>query len=104
MNILTQITPSGKRLQLDDETYAEVDQRTGLVTIHEGSRTGSDQDWGGRVTGYLSLAQAIQIVKAALEINEQLDDEDAAVEAMIRQWEARQDAKADATSAHFGWD
>ena len=99
MQIITQITPSGKRLQLDSETYAEVDQRSGLVTIHEGQRTGSDQDWGGRVTGYLSLAQAIEIVKAALDA-----DEDARFAAMIARWEAMQDAKADAMSAHWGHD
>lgn len=99
MQTITQITPSSKRLQLDDETYAEVDQRSGLVTIHEGQRTGSDQDWGGRVTGYLSLAQAIQIVKAALDA-----DEDARFADMIAQWEAQQDAQTDATSAHWGHD
>ena len=103
MQTITQITPSGKRLQFSDETYAEV-RLDGLVTIHQGQRTGSDKDWGGKVIGHLSLEQAIQIVKAALEVNEHLDDEDAAVEAMIRQWEAKQDARHDATSAHFAWD
>lgn len=103
MNIITQITPDGKRLQLDSETYAEV-RLDGMVTIHQGERTGSDKDWGGKVIGYLSLAQAVAIVKAALAMNEQADDEDAAVEAMVRRWEEAQDARHDATSAHWGWD
>lgn len=98
MNILTQITPDGKRLQFSDETYAEV-RLDGLVTIHQGQRTGSDKDWGGKVIGYLSLAQAIEIVKAALDA-----DEDARFAAMIARWEAMQDAKADAMSAHWGHD
>lgn len=96
MSIMTQITPDGKRLQLDNETYAEVNDRTGLVTIHEGQHTGSDQDWGGRCIGYLPLAHAIEIVKAALDA-----DEDARFAEMIRDWEAQQGAKADAISAHF---
>ena len=99
MNILTQITPDGKRLQLDKETYAEVNQRTGFVTIHEGEKTGSDTDWGGRCIGFLSLAQAIEVVKAALNA-----DADAEFAEMIRRWEEAQDAKADATSAHWGHD
>ena len=98
MNILTQITPDGKRLQFSDETYAEV-RLDGLVTIHQGQRTGSDKDWGGKVIGFLSLAQAVEIVKAALDA-----DEDARFADMIAQWEAKQDAKADATSAHWAWD
>lgn len=101
MNTLTQITPNGKRLQFDSETYDEVNQRNGLVTIHQGLRTGSEQDWGGKITGALSLAQAIQIVKAALDMNEQADDEDAEIEAMLRRWEDQQDARHDAVSAHF---
>lgn len=104
MSIVTQITPTGKRLQLDNETYTEINQRTGFVTIHQGQRTGTDQDWGGKVIGYLSLAQAVAIVKAALDINEKADDEDAAVEAMLRRWEEAQDARHDATSAHFAHD
>ena len=103
MSILTQITPDGKRIQFPDETYAEV-RMDGQVTIHQGQRTGSDQDWGGKVIGYLSLAQAVAIVKAALDINEKADDEDAAVEAMLRRWEEAQDARHDATSAHFAHD
>lgn len=103
MNILTQITPDGKRIQFPDETYAEV-RMDGQVTIHQGQRTGSEQDWGGKVIGYLSLAQAVAIVKAALDINEKADDEDAAVEAMLRRWEEAQDARHDATSAHFAHD
>lgn len=101
MNIITQITPDGKRIQLDSETYSEINQRTGFVTIHQGQHTGSDLDWGGKVIGYLSLAQAVAIVKAALDMNEQADDEDAAVEAMLRRWEEARDARHDATSAHF---
>ena len=104
MNILTQITPNGKRLQLDGETYAEIDRYAGLITVHEGQRTGSEQDWGGRCLGYLSLAHAVAVVKAALDMNEAADDEDAEIEAMLRRYEEQQDAKADATSAHWGWD
>ena len=104
MSILTQITPAGKRLQLDDETYAEVNQYTDTITIHQGRRTGDLSDWGGKVIGYLSLAHAVQVVKAALDINEHLDDEDAEIEAMLRRYEDQQDAKADATSAHSAWD
>ena len=99
MNIITQITPDGKRLQLDSETYTEINQRTGFVTIHEGQRTGDMSDWGGRCIGYLSLAQAIEVVKAALDA-----DDEARFAEMIQQWETAQDAKADATSAHFGHD
>ena len=98
MSILTQITPDGKRLQFSDETYAEV-RLDGLVTIHQGQRTGSDKDWGGKVIGALSLEQAIQIVKAALDANADAEFAD-----MIRRWEEAQDAKADATSAHWGHD
>ena len=68
MSIITQITPEGKRLQLDSETYTEINQRTGFVTIHQGQHTGSEQDWGGKVIGYLSLAQAVAIVNAALDM------------------------------------
>ena len=102
--IIAQITPIGKRLQLDKETYAEIDRDFGRITIHQGSRTGSHTDWGGKVIGYLSLAHAVQVVKAALDINEHLDDEDAEIEAMLRRYEEQQDAKADATSAHSAWD
>ena len=98
MQTITQITPDGKRLQFSDETYAEV-RLDGLVTIHQGQRTGSDKDWGGRCIGYLSLAQAIAVVKAALDA-----DEEAEFAEMIRRWEEGQDAKADATSAHWEHD
>lgn len=99
MQTITQITPSGKRIQFDDETYAELNHEAGYITIHEGEKTGSDTDWGGRCIGFLSLAQAIEVVKAALDA-----DADAEFAEMIRRWEEGQDAKADATSAHWGHD
>lgn len=104
MKTLTQITSFGKRLQLDTETYAEVNQAEGLISIYQGQRIGEMSDWGGKSIGYISLAHAIQVVKAALAMNEAADDEDAEIEEILRRYEEQQDARHDATSAHFGHD
>ncbi|TXH52473.1 MAG: hypothetical protein E6Q97_16120 [Desulfurellales bacterium] len=104
MTTLTQINPiangklwSGSPVQFSDETYGEVTD--GLLTIRKGQRTGADDDWGGQIMGSVELDKAIALLKAVLAVQE-----DAEFAAMIARWEAQQDARHDATSAHWGWD
>lgn len=102
MSILTQATqPVNTRywsgssvVQFADETYATCDR--GLLTIRQGQQTGQDDDYAGRVLGSVELDKAIAALKALMR-----SEEDAEFAAMLERWEAKQDARHDAVSAHY---
>lgn len=48
-------------VNLPNDTFIVVDKVQGFVSINQGQRTGSTEDWGGQVVAWLTLAQAEQI-------------------------------------------
>jgi hypothetical protein len=45
-------------VNFSNDTYAQIDREHGAVSIHQGQRVGSDQDWGGQVIAFMTLEQA----------------------------------------------
>lgn len=45
-------------VNLTNNTFIVVDKQQGFVSINQGQRNGSDEDWGGQVVAFLTLAQA----------------------------------------------
>lgn len=55
MAILTQDTQT---VNLNNDTFVVVDKQQGFVSINQGQRTGSAEDWGGQVVAFLTIEQA----------------------------------------------
>lgn len=103
----TMLNQTIQTVKLDAESFAQIDTAHNLVTIHRGSRTGSDQDWGGQCVASLELDKALAIAEAvkALKIQEECDlflqAEDEAIEAWAVRLDAQREASHDLVSENF---
>lgn len=104
MSILTQTQPvvnarhwSGAPVQFPDETFGTI--ANGLLTIRHGQQVGQDDDYAGRIVGSVELSKAVALLKAYMA-----EEEDAEVMTLIAKFEARRDARHDATSSGWGHD
>lgn len=113
-------------VKLDTDQYAQIDPEHNLVTVHYGSRTGTDQDWGGACVASLQLDQALAIAEAikamfqpseAAQMDAELaeirnvaechpteDDEDAWILDQAAWFDERRETMYDLVSAGFGHD
>lgn len=66
---------SAVQVNFADDTYAVIDPTAGAISLHQGQRTGADDDWGGQVVAWLELDKALAIFEAVQNLSQVGDAE-----------------------------
>lgn len=95
---MSNLTQTTAQVKLAADQYAQIDLDRKIVTVHYGSRTGSDSDWGGQVLAAIELDHALAIAEAVALLRQEQESALflAAEDAEIEKWAARLDEQRDA--------
>jgi hypothetical protein len=60
------VTQAARTVQFSDDTYATIDPRYNLATLHRGRNEGLDSDWGGQQIAAIELDKLVALAKVVL--------------------------------------